>query len=1031
MRPHPSVGSSVRAYPDEVFLRVLGWLEVEGIDGPISVGGRVPRRVLSALLVRAGAVVPTDVLLDAVWGDRPPASGERTLQSHLTRVREALNAAGGQVSLERRDGGYRIEVDPHEVDVLCFERVVAEAETQPPLQAARTLSAALELWRSDRPFADLDDAPYAAGEVTRLVDLRDCATEHLVAALLDAGDPDSAATQAHTRLLETPYRERLWELLMLARYRQGRQVEALEAYRCAAQALGNGLGLDPGPRLRELQAQVLAQDSRLLLAQDRSRHPCPYKGLAKYDLADNALFVGRERLVDELLARLVDNPMLVVVGPSGAGKSSLVRAGLTGALARGSLPGSEGWTVAVMTPGAQPVNELGRCLKSDPALVVIDQAEEALIANDGAFLQPFGDQVVRAVAAGTRMVLAVRADFYGRLGEHPALARLVGPATVLVAPPDEEELRRIVTEPAARVGLAVDPALVDRVVSQVRGRPGALPILSTALVRTWEHREGDRLSLAAYAAGGGVEWALQRVGEEAWATLATPEQRTACRRILVRLADDEDGSWVRHRASRAEVAPPEDEAANAALGVLIDRRLVVAHQGDIDIAHEALFTEWPRLRGWLEDGRAHADLRARLTRAASSWVASNHDSAELYKGTRLQASLDTVGASPEELTSSEREFLAASVRQSDQELEEHRLRADREAVGRRRSRAVASGLAVALLAAAIAGGFALHQQHKATAAALTSDAGQLGALARTGGNYDLALLYAAQAVKLDPTARTESDLFASLERGEAVTSITRAQGAAESIDFSSDGDSVYAVTTDGVLTRSAAAGGEPASSIDLDAESIRRRLAVLPDGNVVVGVATGVAVVDPDTGRVVQEAKGVDPATWALSPDSHTVALVEPRDAGDGVSARPFSCGASAHRLRLPRGSNSTPGWFPWPLAGRRCACSPRANPWSGWASIAPWRLRRCSCRLPPTRRRWWPRPTVTGWRCRPRTASSRSSTPRTVGCCSGWQPAIATLFPLQSQPMAPSSLLETSTPSWSGDWARVPYPTASWGTTS
>ena len=217
-----------------------------------------------------------------------------------------------------------------------------------------------------------------------------------------------------------------------------------------------------------------------------------------------------------------------------------------------------------------------------------------------------------AVGDETRVVLVLRADFFGLLAEHSALARRAGPATVLVGPPDERELRRIMTEPATRVGLRVEPALVDLVVAEVRDRPGVLPVLSTALVRTWEHRDGDTLSVASYRVGGGVGAALQRVGEEAWAAFDDDAQRAACRRLLLRLALNENGSWVRRWARRTDLVRPDDPAAAAALAVLTDRRLVVARADDVGIAHEALLTGWPRLHGWLEDGRSRADVRERL-----------------------------------------------------------------------------------------------------------------------------------------------------------------------------------------------------------------------------------------------------------------------------------------------------------------------------------------------------------------------------------------------------------------------------------
>jgi DNA-binding SARP family transcriptional activator/WD40 repeat protein len=822
-------------------LRVLGPLEVDGPDGPVSVGGPVPRRILSALLVRPDAVVSVDGLLDAAWGDDPPPRAERTLVSHITRLREALGHAGGAQAprLERRGGGYRLVVAPDAVDAAQLEQILLGVKDIPPVDAVPALRHALALWRAPGPFADLQDTAYPAAEAARLVEVHGSVVEALIEALLEAGDPQSAAAEAEARLREMPLRERLWELLIVALYRQGRQGDALAAYRRSQAMLRDELGVDPGPGLRRLEAQVLAQDPGLLVVAAATRRPCPYRGLARYETADAGLFVGRERLVDELVARLVDERFLVVVGPSGAGKSSLVRAGLLPALAGGALPGSGAWSVAVIQPGTEPLDVLTAALTGPPDVLVIDQAEEALLAEEGPCLVPFGDRVLAAVDARTRIVLVLRADFYGLLAGHPALARRAGPATVLVGPPDERELRRIVTEPATRVGLRVDPALADLIVAEVRDRPGVLPVLSTALVRTWEHRDGDLLSVASYRAGGGVAAALQRAGEDAWAALADDAQRGACRRLLLRLAADEDGSWVRRWARRSELVRPDDAPAAAALAVLTGHRLVVARADDLGIAHEALLTGWPRLHGWLEDGRSRAAVRERLATAATAWEQADHDPAELYRGTRLQAALDTAAASPEDLTPLERAFLTESADEADRQLAEQRARADREARGRRRARLVAAGLAVALVFAASAGGYAINKQRQADSsqrqaqrAALAADASRLGALARASSDYDRALLLAAQAVKLNPSPTTESDLFATLLHGESVVATLRGPQSIESAGFSPDGSAVSAVDIAGDVLRWSTHGGPARTLLHLGNQGMK--IAVARDGRLVV-----------------------------------------------------------------------------------------------------------------------------------------------------------------------------------------------------
>src|SRR4051812_41640955 len=855
-------------------------------------GGRIPRRLLCALAARPGAVVSLDALVQAVWGDHAPPSAERTLTSHVARLREALASTGGPSSarIERVNEGYRLTVDGNEVDALRFEHIVASSIAGSPEPGrVSDLRRALGLWRTPVAFADLVDTAYPAAEAARLVELHGSATEALIEAAIDAGDPADAVREAEMALVEGPFRERLWELLVLALYRQGRQSDALAAYRRARDALRDGLGVDPGTRLRRMEARVLAQDPALLTPIGvHPRRPCPYKGLARYDEDDADLFVGRERLVEELLARLVDGSLLVVVGPSGAGKSSLVRAGLVRALARGGLPGSAAWPVAVVVPGRRPAETVHGALSGRPAVLVVDQFEEALLSSIAEFTA-VADALLAARGDGVRVVLVLRADFFGLLAWHPGLARGAGPATVLLGPPDESELRRIIVEPATRSGLRVDPALTDLIIDQVRDRPGVLPVLSTALVRTWEHREGDVLTVASYRAGGGVHGALERVGEEAWAALDDAQQ-VACRRILPRLAVDEDGTWVRRWVRRTDLARASDPAAESALAVLTERRLVVARTEDVAVVHEALLTGWPRLHGWLEDGRAHASVRERLASAVAAWEESDRDRTELLRGARLQAALDLAAADPETLTPLERDFLDASMAESERRLADERSRAEREARGRRRARLTAVALALALVFTASAGGYALRQQRRAADAAdvavrsaLSADAGRLGALARAGGDYDQALLLAAQAVALDRSPAAESDLFATLLRGDAVKHVMRAPDRLSAVEFMPDGGSLVAATLTGQVLRWPAAGGSPIARLDAGAFAYIEGygadvdpLEVARGGRLVVLAGKALRLVDPVTAAVVASGPEIGRDVWSPVDDGRAVVAAAP-----------------------------------------------------------------------------------------------------------------------------------------------------------
>src|SRR5262245_51127373 len=348
---------------------------------------------------------------------------------------------------------------------------------------------------------------------------------------------------------------------------------------------------------------------------------CPYKGLARFEKEDAAIFHGREALVATLIARLADTPLVAVTGPSGAGKSSLVRAGLLPALAAGVLPGSGRWQQCVLTPGTAPRGRLPEVPEDGQApatVVVVDQFEELFTAcRDETERASFAASLVRLLErepAPARVILAIRADYLGPCATYPELALRIGDGTVLVGLMSDDEVRRAVEGPARYAGLDVEQDLLDAVVADVRGRPGGLPLLSTALLDTWQRRRGRTLTHAGYLAAGGVSGALARLAESAYARLA-PAGQEAARRILVRLAETgEAGLPVRRRVPLEEVVPQGDEAARAALDVLIARRLVTAGDGSVEVAHEALLWHWPRLARWLEDDEQGRALRRHLAR---------------------------------------------------------------------------------------------------------------------------------------------------------------------------------------------------------------------------------------------------------------------------------------------------------------------------------------------------------------------------------------------------------------------------------
>jgi len=541
---------------------------------------------------------------------------------------------------------------------------------------------------------------------------------------------------------------------------------------------------------------------------------CPYKGLARFEQQDAAIFHGREALVAALVARLADTPLLAVTGPSGAGKSSVVRAGLLPALAVGVLPGSADWPQYVLSPGAAPQRSLAPVVEAAaarPGVVVVDQFEELFTAcasedQRAGFVTGLLGLVDRD-SAPVRVVVTIRADFLGWCAAYPDLAGRLGEGTVLVAPMTDDEVRRAVEGPAQYAGLSVEPDLVEAVTADVRGRAGALPLLSTALLDTWERRRGRTLTHAGYLAAGGVSGALVRLAESAYARL-DPAGQQAARRILVRLADPgEGGAPVRRRVPIEEVAALGDQAARRALDVLVARRLLTAGEGTVEVAHEALLSHWPRLARWLEEDEQGRALRRHLAPAALEWAQAGRPDAELYRGARLASALDWAAGHAGDLNPFETEFLEASRAAADRELREQKERADREASARlretrarRRLRAVLAGVVALLLFSAAAAAVAVQQRGAARAAQRSAEARRLGARALTEPDLDRSLLLAAEAVRTDPLLETDGDLLAALLRSPYALRQVRGDGdRLQDIDISPDGRILAAGDNDGTL----------------------------------------------------------------------------------------------------------------------------------------------------------------------------------------------------------------------------------------
>ena len=609
---------------------------------------------------------------------------------------------------------------------------------------------------------------------------------------------------------------------------------------------------------------------------------CPFKGLAFFDVDDADVFFARERLVADMVARIVGSPLVGIVGPSGSGKSSALRAGLLAALREDVIPGSKDWALALMRPGDHPLAALEQATAGAAPqgrlIVAVDQFEEVFAAcGDERERSAFVDALVACARDPRRralVLIAIRADFYGRCASYPELWRLLGANQVPVGPMRRDELRRAIELPAQRADLHVKAELVDALIADVEGEPGALPLLSTSLLELWQHRDGRRLHMSAYQQAGGVQGAVARLAERTYERL-DPAQRDVARRILLRLAGEGQGELVVRR--RVELAELEGDAD--VLSVLADDRLVTVDDGEVEVAHEALLREWPRMRDWLEEDAEGRRLRNQLRNAAREWEAGGHDAGDLYRGGRLAATLDWAAGHEADINSTERAFLAASRTASER--------------SQRRLRAILAGIAALLMLAVIAGVIALEQRGNARAEATAAEAERLGARALLEDQLDRALLLAGQGVALDDTVRTRGNLLGALLRSPAAIGIIRVDHATIlSAAVSPDGGTLAVGNIAGEVlffdtgTRRRVANLEPAPN-----EPAIQALAYSPDGSRLAVAYTSipgataeypagwgflVALVDGRTHRVVERLEL--PAEQAVagvqfSPDGRTLGV--------------------------------------------------------------------------------------------------------------------------------------------------------------
>lgn len=402
-----TVGSVVD-FDTTVRLRVLGELGATRDGAVIDLGGRRQRAVLAALVMSRDQVVPAERLAGCVWGDALPANPAGALQAYVSHLRRRLQPDAGA---RRRDGviaseaaGYVLRLAPDAVDAWSFERAVNAAAGLAPADAMRTLDDALRLWRGPA-YAEYLGEPWVEAEALRLTELHQVARERLLETRLQLGDAALVIGELEALVAEDPLREERWRLLALALYRAQRQAGALAALRRARETLAEELGVDPGPALRELEAEVLAQSPALDGPAPRVRVDLPvgvvpHEPDAPVDLVDRAREVAELR---RMVCELADgSPGCVLVeGPAGIGKSRLLAEAMRLATAAGVRVLSARGSQLERSYGFGAVRQLFEPCIRDPA------ARDTLLAGAAGVAIPVFEEVAgeESVANGSFAVL--------------------------------------------------------------------------------------------------------------------------------------------------------------------------------------------------------------------------------------------------------------------------------------------------------------------------------------------------------------------------------------------------------------------------------------------------------------------------------------------------------------------------------------------------------------------------------------------------------------------------------------------------
>ncbi len=781
------------------------------------------RALLAYLVVESGQPHRREKLAGLFWPGYPENSARASLRRALADLRSAIDderASPPYLDVTRQAIQFDQASDAW-VDVNAF-RILARTTQTSSEQTITRWEEAAELYRGEfmEGFSLPDSAPFEEWLLQSREELKRQFLDiigQLVKGLEERGEYQRGLSHAWRGVEIDPLRESGQRGLMRLLALCGQREAALAQYEACERTLAEELGIAPSAETRALYDLLVAEKwppvrmtdvERLILA-PRAIGTSPYRGLAAFREQDAAFFFGREQFTEQLLeATLTHKVIAVIIGSSGSGKSSVVYAGLLP-----KLHEQGDWLIVNFRPGASPFHSLSAALlpllepelseadrlierhklaaalsdgslelqqliervleKNQPKnglLLFIDQFEELYtLCQQPAVQRGFLVSLLAAIDAHHQqrshmlnVLLTIRADFMGQALSYRPFADMLQSSVLLLGPMTREELRTAIEKPAEVQGAGFEGGLVERILEDVGGEPGNLPLLEFALTLLWDQADSGWLTHAGYENIGKVSGALAMYAEQVYAGLGEVEREQASRVFLQLIRPGDGTEDTRRVASRSEIG---DENWSL-VQYLADKRLVVTGRDGsgsetVEVVHEALIGSWERLRSWIEADRAFRIWQEGLRNTIHQWEASGGDEGALLRGAPLGEAESWLETHAEVLGIVELDFIQASIDLRQRDAAERELLHQREllsaqqlARSERRRRnillAFAAVLSLAVVVAIALTAFSLRQRRTALEAysvSLAANAQQ----ALDDGDNATALVLALAANQTEPS----------------------------------------------------------------------------------------------------------------------------------------------------------------------------------------------------------------------------------------------------------------------------------------